>query len=93
MKVVELYWKMQFIQEYLRACLYMNGLDSDVIRKSWERNITNDSDNYININFEDILITYDVKKKKVCDTIEVYNKEGIMIEVLNVYDYLKKEVE
>ena len=93
MKIAELYWKMQMVQEYLRACLYMNGMEGDAIRKGWKKGITNDTDYFIDINFEDILITYDVEKKKVCDNFEVYDREGIWLCVLNIYDYIKKEVE
>lgn len=92
-KVKELYYKIDLIKQYLRAHLLMDGVEGVVISKMFEKDITNVSDNYIDINFEDILITYDVNKKKVCDTFEIYNKDGNFMGYMNIYDYLKVEIE
>lgn len=93
MKAVELYNKMFFINIYLRACIYFNGLEGEVIKKAFEKHITNIYNEYIDINFEDILVTYNCNHKKLCDVVEIYDKRGAFLEFFKVSDYLKVEVD
>ena len=76
------------IREYIRFGLIISTLDDNEIRSIYKTDITNDTGDLIDINYENLLVTYNVKEKKLTDTFEVYDENGNFIENINVKDYL-----
>ena len=63
-----------------------NGCTADEIRSTFGKDITNDDGEHIDLNYKDILVTFNVSDGIVSlsDCIEVYNSEGVFCNVFYV---------
>lgn len=74
-----------YLAEYCTIKDITKGFSADEVRSFFKSSITNDGADYIDINYKDILVTFDVNKRTLTDMFEVYDKNGQFVgEYLNV---------
>ena len=85
-RIIELKRQIPYINQFLNISIVLHGTDADVIRKFYSKQITNDDGKFIDMNYCDILVTYDIEKREVCNTFEIYTKDGNFAGLISVYD-------
>jgi len=85
-RIIELQRLIPYIKQFLNISTVLHGTDADVIRKYYSKQITNDDGKFIDMNYRNILITYDIEKKEVTNTFEIYTKDGNFAGIISVYD-------
>ena len=96
-RIIELQRLIPYINQFLNISLVLHGTDADVIRKVYGKQITddngkiieqitNDDGKFIDMNYCNILVTYDVEKKEVTNTFEIYTEDGNFAGTISVYD-------
>lgn len=85
-KIIELQRLIPYIKQFLNISTVLHGTDADVIRNYYCKQITNDDGKFIDMNYCNILVSYDVEKKEVTNTFEIYTKDGNFAGTISVYD-------
>lgn len=71
----------KFKAQYNEIKLATIGMSMDDIRKNYSKDITNDVEEYIDMNYKNILVTFqDINgKAELTDCFEYYNDNGIFL--------------
>ena len=85
-RIIELQRQIPYIKQFLNISNVLHGTDANVIRRVYGKQITNEYGKFIDMNYRNILITYDVEKKEVTNTFEIYTKDGNFAGIISVYD-------
>jgi len=85
-RIIELQRLIPYIKQFLNISTVLHSTDADVIRNYYGKQITNDDGKFIDMNYCNILVSYDVEKKEVTNTFEIYTKDGNFAGTISVYD-------